>query len=183
MTPIQLGPSPYGVPAIVILAVVSVVALAAGVLLRIRRESSRPTGHDWSAGDPPVSADVPVTEASEDESDDARPAGTEDSQPDLLETASERYDRGEYGRSVQAVYMDVRMRLADELDVSMDGTHWDFFERCTEEGLTGRREPLRALTETYERAAFGSRSTTADDAATAFELATELTEATVPGRP
>lgn len=152
---------------------------------------TEPGGTEGAAGRP-VDA-----EAAEEERDDgvstqgeppqveraeAEPSGRERRPPELLVAAADRYDRGEYDGSVQAVYMFVRRHVAEELDVAVDGTHWDFFERATGAGDAVRAEPLRALTEVYERAVFGSQPTTADDASAAFELATELADVADPRR-
>lgn len=197
----------FGVPVILVLIVGGLIAMVAGAVIRVQVEGVRETddgplsvtGSDGGRA-PGDQARIGETNASHDQSaasravdrDDLTPTGdgsagrsgeveaAEDDVHDLVRKAASRYDGGDFDGAIQAAYMFVRVRLGDELEISTDGTHWDFFGRCTDAGLAYGEDPLRELTEVYEQAAFGSRPSSEDDADRALQLMAELTGAAVP---
>lgn len=176
---VVLAPLAVSATDVLLLLVGCVVALAAGALLRIRvlgTDGSRSTlgaTYDDATGrvlSAPLLEEEPADPYSEPEPE----------LPDLVRTGIDRFDQGAFDGAIQAVYMFVRLQLAEEFELSTGGTHWDFFDQCTAAGLGDRADDLRALTELYEKAAFGSRESTRAEANRAMSLSAGLTGVTVP---
>ena len=91
----------------------------------------------------------------------------------LLSLAGEERSAGEHDASVQTAYAAARRELE-----SADGdrralTHWEFYRRRRDRE-SAVAEPLRALTEAFERAAFGPESVTDTESARAVRWAREV---------
>ena len=91
------------------------------------------------------------------------------------EVSNDLLDAGRPNAAVITAYERTREQLAEHLDETGPRTYWEFYRDWRESEETDS-EPLRVLTERYERATFTGDPIESEDAADAIDRAVELVE-------
>ena len=154
----------YGIPVSADMALLTVLMAVIGVFLALgvgRRAVSQRTGGENESES--VSADATG------ETSNAQAIRA------LLLLARDRLRSGETDRAIEFAYAAARLALGRGPSEAM--THWEFYERCLSEGLSGEElDRLESLTTRYETAVYAPHATpknTADNAVADAERFTE----------
>lgn len=135
-----------------------VAMLGVGVVARWRQEDE-----GESSGPASVTATNPVE-------------ATDELDQQMLDQARTLIESGVYDNGIQAAYAASRDALSVRLDVSKDGTHWEFFTRVQEVADSALLDDLQRLTEAYEATTYAGRSIENSEAADLLAVAESLTE-------
>ncbi|WP_152423975.1 hypothetical protein [Natronorubrum tibetense] len=156
-------------------AVVAVVVLAgsgaAGYWWRVRGPST--TDAPSVAGDRRGPDEAAVETAAQTPRSPAAPEPDPAVAQPLLAHAADRLAAGDPDTAVQTSYHAVRASLAVHLEATGTLTHWEFY-RAYCDTAADRTESLQAVTEGYERAAFGRDGVADETAEPILERAREL---------
>ncbi|WIV68856.1 hypothetical protein [Natrialbaceae archaeon AArc-T1-2] len=99
----------------------------------------------------------------------------------LLQHAQDQLANGNQDDAVRTGYAAVRQRIEARARLSRTLTHWELYrEYCEASADTDETDSLRAVTEAYERAAFGPDSVPADVADDVLARARQLSERAEP---
>lgn len=140
-------------------AALGVLLLVLAALVVRRRTASSKPGDDGETDD--------AVGAEDDEPDSQATAETESNRDDgdgLDFTPGKTFLReGDPGAAVRYTYQHLRGYVGPQFGARESDTHWEFFNRCREQGLDeSRAVALRQLVETYERMEFHPRPVDAD---------------------
>lgn len=180
--PIQLqtgsGSGMFGLPVVWIIIFGGIAGLLLGVILRFVQNRSGlvqfVTPNHLGTVD---KTDSPSEDAPRQIDNKEEPHGAGEGEmkpPDIKDVVEESFEEGNYEGAVQAAYVETRRYITEVTGLRADGTHWDFFKTVDERSIPSSKDVLFNLTETYERAVFGNRDVSKQDARKAIELANEL---------
>ncbi len=111
----------------------------------------------------------------EDESIDMASDDDEIRDVSLGEAAKKRLESGDLDEAVEISYREARNTISMRSGLDDVGTHWEFFNACSENGLPEEDvEDFRKLTEWYEFAAFAPTDISKNDAEEALGVLDEL---------
>ncbi|QZP38446.1 DUF4129 domain-containing protein [Halobaculum magnesiiphilum] len=145
-------------PAVIGAAVVAIAAAAAAFVVVRRRDGD---SGDSTGGSPEATPTAPET-------------ATDSAAASLVERAGRHLDENP-SAAVEIAFGALRASVESRFDLDPSLTHREFAAACRERGLfDGRVDDLDALTDSYERAAFGPRGVSRSTAADAVEHAQAL---------
>ncbi|GAA0220553.1 hypothetical protein GCM10009000_039440 [Halobacterium noricense] len=145
-------------PAVIGAAVLAIAAAAAAFVVIRGRDGDSEDSTEGSAAATPI---VPETD-------------TDSAAPSLVERAGRHLEENP-SAAVEIAFGALRTSVESRFDLDPSLTHREFAAACRERGLfDGRVDDLDALTDSYERAAFGPRGVSRSTAADAVERAQAL---------